>query len=87
MRFYSLDESAGSPQAMILTKEEVTALTNRTRKVKATSTGTPALAGAAAFASLLAASMAKKPELKLVEPEPGVAELAKPANLHKYANC
>ena len=36
-------------------------------KVKATSTGTPSLAGAAAFAVLLAAAAAKKPELKIVE--------------------
>lgn len=36
-------------------------------KVKVTSTGTPSLAGAAAFASLLAASMAKVPALHLVK--------------------
>lgn len=36
-------------------------------KVKATSTGTPPLSGAEAFARLLAASMAKRPELKIVE--------------------
>lgn len=36
-------------------------------KVKARSTNTPPLYGAEAFARLLAAVMAKKPELKIVE--------------------
>ena len=36
-------------------------------KVKATSTGTPPLSGAAAFARLLAAVVEKRPELKIVE--------------------
>lgn len=38
-----------------------------TAKVKARSTGTPPASAAAAFAGLLAAAMARKPELKLVE--------------------
>ena len=38
-----------------------------TAKVKATSSGTAPLAGAEAFARLLAAVVAKRPELKLIE--------------------
>lgn len=40
-----------------------------TAKVKARSTGTPPANAAAAFAGLLAAAMAKKPDLKIVEKE------------------
>lgn len=36
-------------------------------KVKATSTGTPPLSGAEAFARLLVAAMEKKPVLRVVE--------------------
>lgn len=36
-------------------------------KVTAKSSGTPPLSGADAFARLLAAAMAKRPELKVVE--------------------
>lgn len=39
-------------------------------KVTARSTNTPPLSGAEAFARLLAAVMAKKPDLKVVEPIP-----------------
>ena len=56
-------------------------------KVKATSTNTPPLSGAEAFARLLAAAMAKRPELKLVDSVQVVAELAKHSDLHKIANC
>jgi hypothetical protein len=35
-------------------------------KIKATSSGTPPVSGAAAFARLLAAAVAKRPELKIV---------------------
>ena len=56
-------------------------------KVTAKSNGTPPLAGAEAFARLLVKVMAKKPELKLVDSAPAVAELAKHGDLHKIANC
>lgn len=39
-------------------------------KVKATSTGTPPLSGAEAFARLLAAAIEKKPVLRVVENAP-----------------
>ena len=39
-------------------------------KVKATSTGTPPLSGAEAFARLLAAAMEKKPVLRVLEAVP-----------------
>lgn len=56
-------------------------------KIKATSTGTPPLAGAEAFSRLLVKVMAKRPDLKLVDSAPAVAELAKHGDLHKIANC
>lgn len=40
-------------------------------KVKASSTGTPPLSGAEAFARLLVAAIEKKPVLKVVENMPG----------------